>query len=126
MRDKPHKTRFFKFDLPSFTEGEWSDEFDAPVKLLSESDIVDFFDTEYMRYMQGACCHNGLIYSVEGFSKSEENPPAIRIIDPQKKKEIFYGRFEDVGLDIEPEFIDFYNGECYYIDGHGDVFNLIF
>lgn len=126
MRDKTQKTRFFKFELPSFTDGEWSEELGAPIKVLGEGDVVDYFDTEYVRYMQGACCHNGLIYSVEGFSQSEENPAAVRIIDPCEKKEIFFKKFGDIELHVEPEFIDYSNGVCYYVDGHGNVFNLYF
>ena len=127
MRDKPGKTRFFSFNLPKVSEGALDSVYGVPVLTLSENDIIDFFDIDYMRYMQGACFHDGKIYSLEGFFASdEENPPALRIISLQNKEQIFYKRFSEIGLDVEPEFIEFYNGVCYYIDGHGNTFNLFF
>ena len=127
MRDRAKKTRFFSFNIPKLSAGVFNSEYGVPVLTLCENDIIDFFDIDYMRYMQGACFHDGKIYSLEGFFASdEENPPALRIISLQNKEQIFYKRFSEIGLDVEPEFIEFYNGVCYYIDGHGNAFNLFF
>lgn len=126
MRDAPNKTRLFEFNLPDFNEGIFDERLGCFYKALEKSDILSSFDFEYTRYMQGSCCCDGKIYSVEGFSASEENPPAIRIIDTQNKKQIFYKQFKELGLEIEPEFIEFYDGKFYYIDGHGNLFNITF
>ena len=69
---------------------------------------------------------NGVIYSLEGFSDDKNNPPAIRLIDTKSKQQTEVHFFADFGTWIEPEFIDFENGVCYYSDCKGNLYNLTF
>ena len=126
MRDGENSTRYFSFKLPDVNSGEYDDIYGAKRVTLTKEEIIDFFDCEYHRYMQGACFHNGLIYSLEGFTNNPNNPPAIRLIDPvaKKQKAVYY--FSNLGLTIEPELIDFEDEICYYADHTGNVFTLNF
>ena len=94
--------------------------------VLQKEDIIDFFDCDYHHYVQGAIFNNGIIYSLEGFTDSRDNPPAIRLIDPEKKEQKALYYFGDISLTVEPEFIDFEDGVCYYADNHGNAFILTF
>ena len=85
------------------------EKYNAKRVVLDETDILQYFDCDYHRYVQGACCHNSKIYSLEGFTNSISNPPAIRVIDTELKKEILFKKVEDLGYNIEPEMIDFEN-----------------
>ena len=123
MRDGDKATRYFSFDLPKLGDGEIDERYGVRRAVLKKEDIKTFFDTPYHNYVQGACVHGGLIYSLEGFSKKM---PAIRIIDPAKEAQTAHFDFTDYGLDIEPEFIDFYGDRCIYSDADGNVFELIF
>jgi len=112
MRDKDKACRYFAFPLPTLSQGE-------DIRLKKE-DIIEYFDCPYHYYIQGATCHNGKIYSTEGFNNDRENAPAIRIIDLDKKEQIFYVNLLDMGITEEPEFIDFADdGTCYYSDANG-------
>lgn len=126
MRDETLTTRYFAFDLPSIHDGIYDDTLGVNRMVLTKEKIRSFFDCEYHRYVQGACFHNGILYSLEGFTNSENNPPAIRFIDVnnQKQERVYY--FADSNMNIEPEFIDFENGICYYADHDGNVFELSF
>jgi hypothetical protein len=126
MRDEEQTTRYFTFDLPNINDGTYDDTFGVKRVVLSKEDILSYFDCEYHRYIQGACFHNGTIYSVEGFTNSEINPPAIRLIDVHKQKQDRLYYFADCNMHIEPEFIDFENETCYYADHDGNVFILSF
>ena len=126
MRDNEHSTRYFSFDLPKVTQGEWCEQYNVKKVVLSTFDIKDYFDCDYHHYVQGACCNEGKIYSLEGFTDSQENPPAIRIIDANLKKEIIFKKFKDFGTNIEPEMIDFEDDICYYIDHNGNMYKLSF
>jgi hypothetical protein len=84
MRDGEKKTRYFSFALPKGREGVFDERFEANVVTLNEEDIVEYFDAPYHLYVQGACMHNGLIYSTEGFG--DKRHPALRIIDPKKTR----------------------------------------
>ena len=59
-------------------------------------------------------------------AKSEENPPVMRIIDVNEKKQVCFVKFADFGLIVEPELIDFYNDVCYYGDNHGNLYIIEF
>ena len=126
MRDNTHSTRYFSFDLPKVTQGEMSEQNNVKRVVLNASDIRDYFDCDYHHYVQGASCHNGKIYSLEGFTDSTENPPAIRIIDTKLKKEIIFKKFSELGTNIEPEMIDFEDDICYYTDHCGNMYKLFF
>ena len=125
MRNEELGTRYFKFDLPSCKEGELDLRFGVKKVVLGAEDIKEYFDTAYHRYIQGAIFHGGKIYSTEGFQNDETNRPAIRIIDTRTKAEVYIDLM-DMGYLREPEFIDFYNGDCYYSDAHGNLYYIDF
>ncbi len=124
MRDSYNTTRYFAFDLPKVETGAMCEKYNVKKVTLNISDIRDFFDCEYQNFVQGACCHDGKIYSLEGFSDDVSNPPAMRIIDTRLKKELALINFSDFGLNDEPEMIEFENDICYYADHNGNVYNL--
>jgi len=126
MRDEDRITRYFSFSLPKVTDGILDERFGVNRAVLNKEDIKTYFDCEYHRCIQGACYHKGFIYSTEGFTNDETNPPAIRIIDikNQKQKEMYL--LTDYGATIEPEMIDFENDICYYSDDKGNFYKLTF
>ena len=126
MRDNTQTTRYFSFDLPQVTEGQICEKYNVKKVVLKQTDIKDYFDCDYHHYVQGASYCNGKIFSLEGFTNSTDNPPAIRIIDTKLKKETAFKKFEDLGTNIEPEMIDFDGDICYYSDHNGNVYKLIF
>ena len=125
MRDGEKVTRYFEFDLPALSDGIFREEYGINVVTLEVSDIKARFDCEYSRYIQGACCHDGKIYSVEGFS-DEKNPPRMQIIDLAGKEQYAAIDLWNLGLRIEPEFVDFHNGTLYYLDASGEVYTFTF
>ena len=66
---------------------------------LAANGITDFFDVPYHHYIQGACFHQGNIYSVEGFTDDKQNPPGIRVIDPAARCQTLYVNFMEFVLD---------------------------
>lgn len=121
MRSQAEGTRYFAFDLPRVRDGEMSEDFGVNKVVLQKEDIKYYFDTEHHYYVQGACCHNSLIYSLEGFY-TEELPPRLRIIDPIEKKQIFAVDLRKYTPSIEPELIDFCSDTCYYADEYGNIY----
>lgn len=126
MRDALSSMRYFAFELPKLSDGEVDEEYGIRKVTLNKEDIIEYFDVEYHRYVQGACFHDGKVYSVEGFTNDRENVPAIRIIDVAKKEQILCAKFTDYGMAEEAELIDFYNGVCCYSDHFGNVYKLEF
>jgi len=126
MRDGERVTRYFAFDLPAADAGEWDGALGVKAVTLQSGDIRRQFDAPYHNYLQGACCHGGKIYSVEGFTDDEINRPALRIIDPAAGKQIFHGEFSAVGLTVEPEMIDFMGETCYYGDADDSLYVIDF
>ena len=126
MRDEDRVTRYFSFSLPKVNDGLYDERFGVKRVVLEKKDVKTHFDVEYHRCIQGACYHKGFIYSTEGFTNDETNPPAIRIIDlkNQKQKEMFL--LSDYGATIEPEMIDFKDDVCYYSDDRGNFYKLTF
>lgn len=125
MIDKLHVTRYFKFDLPKVSDGEYDEKYGCKLVKLEISDIKSQFDCEYSNYIQGACCHNGMIYSLEGFSDSV-NRPKMQVIDLSAEKQFASFDLYNSGLHTEPECIDFYGDTLYYIDATGKVRSFIF
>ncbi len=123
MRDKENVTRFFTFNIPKLSDGEVSD--GVSYVTLGKGDILDMFDTEYMRYMQGACAKNGVVYSVEGFAPGV-NPARFRVIDVEAKAVTHDVMLEDYELPKEPEFIDFHGEELFYSDATGKMYLVEF
>ena len=126
MRDEEKTTRYFSFKLPSAHSGVPDEALGVPHAVLCRDDILDYFDCEYHKFVQGASFKDGILYSLEGFANDEQKPPAIRLIDTAAKKQkgVFY--FSDFGLKDEPELIDFEGDDCYYSDGHGNFYKLTF
>ena len=116
MRDGDNASRYFAFRLPTLEQGD--------TVTLSAEDILFSFDCPYHRYVQGASVHKGKIYSLEGFTNDPANPPALRIIDPEERKQVQCVLFSDFGLTIEPERIDFRGDCCYYADCNGNLYTL--
>ena len=124
MRDGEKRTRYFSFKLPKLADGTFSAEYGVPFVTLKKEDILSSFDTEYHAFIQGACFHDGKIYSSEGFSTTP--PAALRIIDPKKKEQLSHFNLADMGYAEEAEWIDFKNGVCYYSDILGNLFRIDF
>ena len=126
MRDGERTARYFAFDLPAADAGEWDESLGVKVVTLESGDIRSRFDVPYHYYLQGACCHGGKIYSVEGFTDDEVNRPALRIIDPVAGEQIFHTEFSAVGTTVEPEMIDFMGETCYYGDADDSLYVIDF
>ena len=126
MRDEEQTTRYFSFRLPRSTEGLWDERLAARCVTLTETDVIGYFDCPYHRYVQGACVHEGKIYSLEGFTDDAKNPPALRVIDPAELRQLSYLPMKEVGLSEEPEWIDIYDGSCFYADHAGKVYQILF
>lgn len=124
MRDADKTTRYFSFDLPKLADGNDDARYGAKRVKLNYEDVLSYFDVPYHNFVQGACFYDGKIYSVEGFNKDIH--PAIRIIDPDLKKQTYFCDFYEAGYDIEAEFIDFYKGECIYGDAFGNYYRIEF
>lgn len=126
MRDEDNCTRYFAFDLPKLNDGEYNEKFGVNRVILNTANIKNQFNCEYHRYVQGACYHNGLIYSLEGFTSDTKNPAAIRIIDIQNKVQKEMYLLSNFNMTIEPEMIDFETDICYYCDNHSNLYQLEF
>jgi hypothetical protein len=126
MRDAANSTRYFAFDLPKLSDGIMDEKYGVNKVTLNVCDIKDQFDVEYHHYIQGACCYKGKIYSVEGFTNNEKNPPALRIINTKTKTQEICVKFADLGMSIEAEMIDFKNDVCYYSDVKGNMYVIEF
>ena len=126
MRDNTQTTRYFSFELPKVNQGEICEKYSVKKVVLTEKDILQYFDCDYHHFVQGACCYKGKIYSVEGFTDSQDNPPAMRIIDTELNKQICYKKFSEFGMNVEAEMIDYYNDICYYTDNSGNMYRIVF
>ena len=127
MRDEANRTRFFRFALPDVRDGQWNDTWGVPVVHLTADQIEEQFDECYVNYVQGACCHNGIVYSVEGFDLPNDCArPAIHIFDTNAKKLVLEADLEHLGLTREPEFIAVFDGKVYYSDCTNCLFQIRF
>lgn len=120
MRDKEQTTRYFAFPLPDVRAGFQ----DGWLRICTLEEPLFWFDAPYHRFIQGACVHNGNIISVEGFTGSEQNPPALRVIDPRKREQVAFCLFADMGSRVEPECVDFQGDTCWYSEGRGNLYEL--
>ena len=112
-RDVNHTTRFFCFDIPEVNKQA------LEVVKLTTADVERSFDIPYSWYLQGACFHDGKIYSTEGMG-TEDNPTRIRVVDLENGIEdcvvdLFANQAKGAGV-REAEFIDFSDGVCWYGD----------
>lgn len=126
MRDADQTTRYFSFRLPKLCDGCIDENLGVRKVMLTAEGVIDYFDCPYHHYLQGACVHDGLIYSLEGFTDDPVSPPALRIIAPQKRAQQAVYELRAVGLSIEPELIDFWQGQCYYADHDGNLYQIQF
>jgi hypothetical protein len=126
MRNEELGTRYFRFPLPSVKDGEIDPRFGVKCAVLRACDVLDSFDCEYHRYIQGGIMYRGKIYSSEGFTDNEKNRPAIRVIDTVEKRQEEYCDLLSIGYNEEPEMIDFYRGRCLYSDACGSLYELSF
>lgn len=122
MRNEERGTPYFVFDLPKLSDGELDGTYGVKKVILTHADIKKTFVCPEHHYIQGACCHGGLIYSLEGF----RNTPALRIIDPKAGEQKAFIAFSEHGIIDETELIDFHGDKCYYGDCHGNLFILTF
>ena len=125
MRDKEAVTRYFAFPLPNLCEGVYDEQLDANVVTLDADQILSQFDCEYARYLQGACCHGGKIYSLEGFA-DETDPPKMQVIDLEKQEQCAVAELFQMGLRDEPELVAFKEDTLYYANHAGEVYLLHF
>lgn len=122
MRNEERGMAYFAFDLPSLADGKFDEKYGVNRVVLNAEDIKKSFACPEHYYIQGACCHGGLIYSTGGF----RNSPSLSVIDPEKGERIFCAKLPDYGMIEEAEFIDFYNGNCYYGDCRGEIYLIEF
>lgn len=115
MYSGKNSTYWYKFNLPSVTDGDWNETYGCYVCTLTVDDIVDSWTTPLQNYVQGACVHNNIIYTTEGFNGATgTNVARMRLIDPTIKEQIAVFHFFSDDDPVEPEFIDFYGNKCYY------------
>lgn len=126
MRDTDKSTRYFSFDVPKMTDGDMDARYGVRRVILQPDDIKSQFDCPYHNYVQGACFHEGKVYSLEGFGLGAKNAAAMRIIDTVSGLQLQYIPFYDLGLTNEPELIDFSGDTCYYSDAQGNLFTFSF
>lgn len=126
MRDEKLGTRYFKFKIPSLSDGTVDEVYGVKRVVLTPEDICDQFDCPFHRFIQGATLHNNKIYSTEGFHDDQINRPAIRIIDLEGRKEEQYYDILQIGYKCEPEMIDFYGDTCIYSDAGGNLYSIEF
>lgn len=122
-RDTNKTTRFFCFDIPDATAGTFSEEYGVNLVTLQKEDIVDMFDVTYCNYLQGACYHDGKIYSLEGMGTGV-SPNVLRIIDLESRTEDCVVDFFATGYWKEVEFIDFWEGDLYFSDFSQEIYKL--
>ncbi len=122
MRDAVRQTRYFAFALPKLSGGDVTAEYGVRTVTLEAADVLEHFDTEYHQYVQGGCWYGGYVYSSEGFDVTP--PPALRVIDPAQKRQLAHADLAQLGFPREAEWIDFYNGACYYSDAAGDIYRV--
>jgi len=125
MDGSTNSTKFYRFDLPKITDGVLDETYGCNVVTLNYEDILTQFSTEYFNYVQGACYHDGKIYSAEGFTNDTTNIPTLRVIDLKEKKLIkSINLVSTFNLTIEPEFLDFYDNSLYYKDVSGNLYKF--
>ena len=126
MRDKERVTRYFEFAMPSVKDGEVCEKCGLPVVTLGADKILAKFDGAYSNYIQGACVHEGRLYSVEGFNcqpgDKKPNYPRLQIMDLCAHEQYADIDLFENGLYNEPEFIYPHDGKLYYSDCMGHVF----
>ncbi len=125
MRDKERVTRYFAFDIPKPGDGVRDEYYGCELVYLNIEDIKSSFDSEYSNYLQGACFHDGKIYSLEGFG-GPDVPPRLRVIDMMLQRQCGLIDLYALGITNEPELADFYDGKLCYADAYGNMWTFEF
>lgn len=122
MRNESNSTRFFEFDLPALTAGEYHEAYGCNVVTLGREDYDNMFDVDFSFYIQGGCYRDGKVISIEGMDSGSGKEPALRIIDLESGTLEATYYLAEAGLFREPEMISFDpdTGVLYYsgYDGH--------
>lgn len=126
MRDGADSTRYFAFELPAPDAGRPDEDLGARRVVLERGQVLSVFDCPYHRYVQGGCIHEGVLYSVEGFTNSPNKPAAMRLIDLAAGRQVRHIDLVAEGLNVEPELIDFSRQVCYYADNVGRLYTVEF
>ena len=126
MMDKAKATRYFKFNIPSLTDGVYNDTYGVNVVTLNISDIISKFDVEYSNYLQGGCYYDGKIYSLEGFSNDANNVPKLKVIDLENERQITVINLYEAGLTKEPEMIFISEDILYILMVDGSLYKFDF
>ena len=124
MRDETASTRYFGFRLPRLHDGTPDPNYGVNRVVLNKQDILHQFDCPYHHFVQGACCRDGKIYSLEGFSDTDADRPTLRIINTHTKSQEQVVMLGDYGFVTEPELIDFYQDECFCCDYDGNLYKM--
>lgn len=93
-------TRFFKFPLPDISIGSVT---------FEESDIIEYFDTDYILYPQGNCCNSGKAYILSGISVGTGFLSVVNLESKRIVSRIDF--YKSIGAEWEPEVIDVYKGK---------------
>ena len=117
LKDTSNVTRFFKFNLPKLSDGDVT---------FAESDILDYWDCDYFRFIQDNFCKDGKIYLLSGYGV-EGNNGFLRVVNTVSKKEVSRinlnkSLFTKI-TSFEPELITLYNGDI--IIGHSNMYRII-
>lgn len=118
MRDGDRTARFFEFKMPKLSDGE--------VVTINYKDVTNQFDTPYIDFMQGAICHKGYIYSLEGFNAVNAQKPKLKVIDVKGEKMAMDIDLTKHGLIFEMELVEVYNDTLYLSDCWGNTFTATF
>lgn len=126
MVDDDKVTRYFKFNIPDPNDGVYSSDYETKVVTLTIADILDQFEIDYNRYMQGGCYYDGRLYTLEGFTNDTVNPPKLRVIDVESKRQITVIDLYEAGITKEPEMIFINNSKLYIVGSGGDILKFDF
>lgn len=101
LLDTDKKTRFFKFPLPTLSQGQ--------TVSLRQSDIIEYWDCEHFPYIQDNRYYRGKLYISSGIGGAVNNG-FIRVVDVMRKQEVSRINLNAIGINFEPECIDIYDG----------------
>jgi len=93
-------TRFFKFELPDISNSS---------VVLQQSDILDYFDTDYILYPQGNCYNSGKAYILSGIDVGTGFLNVVNLDSKSIVSRIDF--YKSMGVSWEPEVIDVYKGK---------------
>ena len=101
LRDVEQVTRIFKFALPTISDGT--------EVTLTQADIIEYFDVDYLAIMQDCEVCNGKIFVMAG---DASYPHILKVIDTQKKAVVSKVNLLDVST-AEPQSVVMYDGHAF-------------